>query len=62
MINTTFYDCAGSYLNRIPTVVTVNNARKERRVEGVKPVHTGKQFNKNSGTKANFASHIDICI
>lgn len=59
MINA--YDCAATYMNRVPSVVTVNNVRRERKVEDVKSVHTGKQFNKNSGSKANFG-HIDICI
>lgn len=61
MINSVIYDCAGTYLNRVPSVVTVNTCRREREVEDAKPVHTGKQFNKNSGSKANFG-HIDICI
>lgn len=62
MINSVIYDCAGTYLNRAPSVVTVNACRRERKVEDVKPVHTGKQFNKNSGTKASVSAHIDICI
>ncbi len=62
MINPIIYGCAGTYLNRVPSVVTVNACRSERRkVEDVKPVHTGKKFNSNSGTKSNFG-HIDICI
>lgn len=63
MINSVIYDCAGTYLNRVPSVVTVNACRREeRKVEDLNPVHTGKQFSRNSGTKANFAGHIDICI
>lgn len=61
MINTVFYDCASTYLGRVPSSVTVNSCRKERKVEDSKPVHTGKKFNPNSGTKSN-ASHIDISI
>lgn len=62
MINAVFYDCASTYLGRVPSSVTVNTCRKERKVEDSKPVHTGKRFNHNSGNKANFASHIDISI
>lgn len=63
MINSIIYDVAGTYLNRVPSVVTVNACRREKRkVEDVNPVHTGKKFNSGAGTKSNFASHIDICI
>lgn len=64
MINSVIYGCAGTYLNssRFPSFVTVNACQKERKVEDINPVHTGKKFNHNSGTKSNFASHIDICI
>lgn len=61
MINP-IYDVAGTYLNRVPSVVTVNACRRERKVEDVKPVHTGKKFNLSAGTKSNFTGHIDICI
>ncbi len=55
------YDCASTYLIRVPSSVTDNNScRKERKVEDVKAVHTGKKFNPNAGTKSNFASYIDI--
>ena len=59
MINV--YACASTYLNRTYDNVTVNTpCRKKRKVEDVKPVHTGKKFNPNSGNKSNFASYIDI--
>ncbi len=62
MINTNFYGCAATYLNRIPNVQQVNLSTKTRKVEATSAVHTGKRFNSGAGTKANFAGHIDICI
>lgn len=62
MINTNFYDAAATYLNRVPNVQKVNSSTKVRKVEATSAVYTGKRFNSNAGTKANFASHIDICI
>lgn len=62
MINTNFYDVAATYLNRVPNVQKVNPSTKTRKVEATSAVYTGKRFNTNAGTKANFASHIDICI
>lgn len=62
MINTNFYDCAATYLNRVSNVQKVNPSTKVRKVEATSAVYTGKRFNSNAGTKANFASHIDICI
>lgn len=62
MINTNFYDVAATYLNRVPTANAVTPSKKERKVEATSAVYTGKRFNSNAGTKANFASHIDICI
>lgn len=62
MINTNFYDAAATYLNRVPNVQKVTPSTKVRKVEATRAVYTGKRFNSNAGTKANFASHIDICI
>lgn len=62
MINTNFYGVAATYLNRVPNVQKVNPSTKVRKVEATNAVYTGKRFNANAGTKANFASHIDICI
>ena len=62
MINTNFYDCAATYLNRVPTSNAVTPSKKTRKVEATSAVYTRKRFNTNAGTKANFASHIDICI
>lgn len=62
MINTNYYDVAATYLNRVPYANRVNPPQKERKVEATHAVYTGKRFNANAGTKANFASHIDICI
>lgn len=56
------YDCAATYLHKVPTHKKVEAFKKERKVEAVSAVYTGKRFNQNAGTKANFASHIDICI
>lgn len=62
MINTNFYDVAATYLNRVPIANAVIPSRKARKVEATSAVYTGKRFNANAGTKANFAGHIDICI
>lgn len=62
MFDTFSFGVASTYLNRVPSSVTVYSVRKERKVEDVHPVHTGKRFNHNSGTKANFATHIDVSI
>lgn len=62
MINTNFYDVAATYLNRVPNVQKANPSTKIRKVEATSAVYTGKRFNANAGIKANFASHIDICI
>ncbi len=62
IISNNFYSCAATYLNRVPSVNAVNPTKKERKVEATSAVYTGKRFNQNAGTKANFASHIDICI
>lgn len=56
------YDCAATYLYNAPTNIKREPSKKERKVEAVAAVYTGKRFNHNAGTKANFASHIDICI
>lgn len=62
MINANFYDCAATYLNRVPNMQKVNPSTKRRKVKAISAAYTGKRFNENAGTKANFASHIDICI
>lgn len=62
MINSVSFDCAATYLNKVSYVNNVNPSKKVRKVEAVSAVYTGKRFNTNAGTKANFASHIDICI
>lgn len=62
MINANFYDCAATYLYKVLNMQKVNPSTKTRKVEATSAVYTGKRFNKNAGTKANFASHIDICI
>ncbi len=62
IISNNFYSCAATYLNRVPSVNSVNPPKKVRKVEATSAVYIGKRFNPNAGTKANFASHIDICI
>lgn len=60
MINVNLYDCAATYLNTIPMQNRVE-IKKVRKVEPVHSVNTGKRFNPNAGTKANY-NHIDIRI
>lgn len=62
IISNNFYAVAATYLNKVPNVQTVNPSVKTRKVEATSAVYTGKRFNHTAGTKANFASHIDICI
>lgn len=62
MINLTQYDCAATYLNRIYTYEQpMVETKKERKVECVHSVQTGRRFNQNAANKANH-NHIDICI
>lgn len=62
IISNNFYAVAATYLHKVPTVNAVVPSKNERKVEATSAVYTGKRFNTNAGTKANFASHIDICI
>lgn len=62
IISNNFYAVAATYLHKVPTVNAVAPSKNERKVEATSAVYIGKRFNANAGTKANFASHIDICI
>lgn len=62
IISNNFYSCAATYLHKVPASNAVTPSKKERKVEATSAVYTGKRFNTNARTKANFASHIDICI
>ncbi len=61
IISNNFYTCAATYLNKVPSVNEINPPKKERKVEATSAVSTGKRFNQNAETKANFASYLDIC-
>lgn len=55
-----FYDVAATYLYSAPKQQPrVEIKEKQRKVENVSSVHTGKRFNPNAGANYN---HIDICI
>lgn len=57
------YACASTYLYKPTVEASVNSSKQNRRkVEPVSGSHTGRSYRNTSGTKANFASHIDICI
>lgn len=62
MINSILFDCASTYLHSAPVTRKIEPQKKERKVEAVSAVYHGKKFNPSAGEKANFSTHIDICI
>lgn len=62
IISPNFYGCAATYLYNFPKQKVNESIKKDWKVEAICPSNTGKRFNCYAGEKANFSSHIDVCI